>query len=105
MRVSLNRRIDRIRDFLLVPGSLVWRLERLSDAERVAYAVWAARCDRVNLAVKNRGGNLYGEILADPHMATPMPRALERALFPYMTKVRAEPDARLAWNLMLEENL
>ncbi len=81
-RVSIERRMDRVRDAVLPPGSLAWRIDRLPDHLNRAYQMWRERCDAIILAHEKRGGNLYEAMLAGEQLTPPMPTAVERELWP-----------------------
>lgn len=82
-RISINRRLDRVREALLPSGSLAWRVDRLPDDLKRAYLIWRERADAIiHAAEKRGGGTLYAMILAGDHAAPPMPIAVERALWP-----------------------
>lgn len=82
MRVSLNRRLDRIRDHLLPPNSMAWRIDRLPDHLKREYLVWRKRCDALNSENKKQGGNRYEMLLKRNDNTPPMPIAVNRALWP-----------------------
>lgn len=100
-RVSLGRRIDRIRDYLLPPGSLAWRIEQLSDADRAAWQISQERSAAIISRFENPG-DAYAEYLSDPSLLLPIPPALDHALHPELAAIRAESDAAEAYRLMLE---
>ena len=107
-RVSINRRLERLRDFLLPPGSLEWRIDRLPDHLKRAHSLWREKGEAINLASKKRGENLYANLL-DGCDDAPMPSALQRALFPdgmggiKITTEMTAHDAASAWTAMLEQ--
>ncbi len=108
-RVSLNRRLDRIRDALLPVGSLAWRIDRLSADLKRAHQLWGKRCDDIILRNQKRGGgNLYEMLLAGDYIMPPMPMDVERALWPegqskYAIKVgMTDVEASQIWTAFLE---
>ena len=82
MRVSLNRRLDRIRDHLLPPNSLAWRIDRLPDHLKREYLLFRKRCDALNSQNEKNGRNRYEQLLKGNDNTPPMPIAVYQALWP-----------------------
>jgi hypothetical protein len=83
MRVSINRRIERIRDHYLPPGSLEWRIDRLPPNLKQAWRLWTERCAAIISAHEKYDGRCRYELLCDGFTITPpMPRAVHAALWP-----------------------
>ena len=80
MRVSLNRRLDRVLDRLLPPGSTERILRDLPDETKATYARWRARCDAVAARYADRPGAYYMALL-DGLALPPVPPCLAH-LFP-----------------------
>lgn len=109
-RVSINRRLDRIREVLLPPGSLEWRIDRLPENLKQAHLLWRERCDAITFTSEKHGdGALYEMMLAGDDVTPPMPFAVERALWPGgKSEHRITTDMPLreiadAYTAMLEE--
>ena len=103
-RISINRRIERLRDFFLPPGTLEHALENLKDDMRAQYQTWRVRADAIVFRHETEPGAAFAAMLDDPLLLSPMPRALELALFPYMAAVRFNLEPAHAYQLMLEGN-
>ena len=101
-RVSIGRRIDRIQDHILPPGSWRWRVEQLSDDLRSQWLTWRERSGVIISRYENEPGAAYAALLDDPDMLPPMPLDVERALYPEMAAIRAERDVMLAYELSLQ---
>lgn len=101
-RVSLNRRIDRLRALLNPRGCLDWRVDQLSDDDRAAWRFHVERTGAIILRAKNRGENAYATWLADPLALPSMPRSLRHALWPELAKVDAERNPSVAYSMLLE---
>lgn len=101
-RVSIWRRIERLRDHLLPPGSLEHRLESLSAAEREAFK----SCERASADIISRAetepGEAYRKFIEGELILPHLPRAIELRLWPGMAAVYAESDPARAYQLMLE---
>ena len=82
MRVSLNRRLDRIRDHLLPPNSLAWRIDRLPDELKQLHQLWRERCTAINSQNEKNGRNRYEMLLKGKDDAPQMPIAIYRTLWP-----------------------
>lgn len=89
MRVSLNRRLDRIREHLLPAGSLAWRIDRLSPELKRAYQIWHEKADAIKFEYKKQGLNSYEALLRGECLGPPMPRDLRSALWPDGEGIRA----------------
>jgi hypothetical protein len=81
MRVSLNRRLDRIREHYLPAGSLAWRLDRLPNELKQAYQIWSKKADAINSEYKKQNLNRYELLLAGCDDTPPMPAAVYRGLW------------------------
>ena len=109
MRVSLNRRLDRIRDHLLPPNSMAWRIDRLPDHLKREHLMWRKRCDALNSQNKKQGGNRYEQLLKGNDNRPPMPIAVYRALWPdgegrsHFTRDTTVDEAAQLYEQMLEE--
>jgi hypothetical protein len=99
-RVSLNRRLERLKDHLVPPGSLEHALDNLSDDQRLQYQIWLSKADAINL----QGENLYAAMLSDPLSFQRTSSALY-ALFPYFRDVDNEPDPERAYQIMLQQGI
>ena len=81
-RVSIERRMERLRETVLPPGSLEWRIDRLSDDLARRYQSWCERCAEINSQQKKLGLNSYEMMIGGYHITPPMPIDIERALWP-----------------------
>lgn len=81
-RVSIERRMERVRDAILPPGSLEWRLDRLSDELKRAYQFWRVEVDAINSEYKKQGLNSYEALLRGEAVGPPIPIAVHRAIWP-----------------------
>ena len=80
-RISISRRLDRIRDILLPPGTMAWRVSRLDDEMAEQYRLHRERVDRINLSAKNDDpGELYRRLIDGELEKVPMPSRLAEAL-------------------------
>lgn len=108
-RVSLSRRMDRLRDAVLPPGSMEWRIERLPDDLKRAHLIWQENTAAITLRLKNFGANPYEALLAGANITPPMPTALEAALWPDGRLDHSLPadctltEAADSWAAMMEE--
>ena len=82
-RVSIERRIQRVRDAVLVPHSLEWRVDRLPDDLKQLYQLWRERCTVINSQNEKNGINRYEQLLKGQDYAPPVPIAVYRALWPH----------------------
>lgn len=94
-QLSLSRRIERLFDVVLPPGSEARRVHDLPPALRDQYDRWRADCDRTAARIEHEGGPgaLYAAIIegeGDP--LPPMPRALSKALQQAAPPVVTEAD-------------
>lgn len=108
-RVSIERRIQRVRDAVLPPNSLAWRIDRLPDHLKREHQLFRNRCDALISEDKKQGGNRY-EMLLNGNDSTPrMPIAVHRALWPYfdrrrdITRDMTVDEAARVYESMLEE--
>ena len=81
-RVSIERRIQRVRDAVLPPNSFEWRLDRLSADLKQLYQLWRERCTVINSQNEKNGINRYERLLAGHDVTPPLPIAVYRALWP-----------------------
>ena len=88
-RVSIERRIQRVRDAVLPPHSFEWRVDRLSVDLKQAWQSWRRECDSINCASEKKGINRYEQLLSGNDNRPPMPIAVYRALWPH-GEVRGE---------------
>ncbi len=109
MRVSLNRRLDRIREHYLPAGSLAWRIDRLSPELKQMHQSWRGQCESITARHKKQGLNSYELLLAGNDDTPPMPAALRKALWPHgagsdtITLSMTVADAAEAYALFLEQ--
>ena len=83
-RVSLGRRIDRLRDTILPPGSLAWRVDRLDDDLAALHRTWHKDVSDIISRAQNEGGPgaAYAALLDGKLDLPTMPRSVEQALWP-----------------------
>ena len=81
-RVSIERRMERVRDAVLPPHSFEWRLDRLPDNLKQLYQLWRKRCDVLISENENNGINRYEQLLNGNDNRPPMPIAVYQALWP-----------------------
>jgi hypothetical protein len=81
-RISIERRIERLRDTILPPGSYEWRLEHLPDNLKRMHQAWRERCDAITSRHKKQGLNSYELLLAGNDDPPKMPAAVFVALWP-----------------------
>ena len=80
-RVSIERRMERVRDAVLPPHSFEWRLDRLPDDLKQAWQSWRRECDSINCASEKNGINRYEQLLKGNDNRPRMPRAVYLALW------------------------
>ena len=81
-RTSIARRIQRVRDAVLVPHSFEWRLDRLPDDLKKLHQLWREHCAAINSQNEKNGRNRYEQLLAGHEVTPPLPIAVYRALWP-----------------------
>lgn len=101
-RVSLWNRIERLRNHLLVPGSLEHRLENVSDAERESFKSWQRDSADIISRHETEPGASYAAMIEGGLDLPKLPRALELKVWPEMAAVYAESDPARAYQLMLD---
>lgn len=94
MRVSLNRRLDRVLDRLLPPGSTERILHDLPDDTKATYAQWRARCDAVAARYAGKPGAFY-EALLEGMASPPVPPSIAH-LFPRPPAIKTEMTSEQA---------
>ena len=99
--------MERVRDAILPPGSLEWRLDRLPDDLKKMHQSWRERCDVINHATE-KNGNRYELLLAGDDNMPPMPTAVYQALWPQGNRHEITTDmsvsmAAEAYTLLLEQ--
>lgn len=104
-RQSLKNRLDRIRDYLLPPGSMEWRVARLPPHLVESHTIWRERCAAI--AEGYSDGALYEAMLDGRDPQPPIPFAVERTLYPEGRCIHLPADATLeqaaaAYQAMLE---
>ncbi len=82
-RISIERRMERLRDAILPPGSYEWRLERLPDHLKKMHQIWSEKVDAINSEYKKQEINRYQRLLAGCDDTPPMPIAVHQALWPH----------------------
>lgn len=104
--------MERVRDAMLPPGSLEWRVDRLPDNLKREHLLWRERCDAIILAAEKRGGGtLYELMLAGDDGTPPMPPEVARTLWPNgqsehrITKDMSVAQASEIYRLFLEEGV
>ena len=108
-RVSIERRMERVRDAVLPPNSLAWRIDRLPDELKQLHQLWREHCTAINSQTEKQGGNRYEQLLEGHDVTPPMPNAVHRALWPRgegrrdITRDMTVDEAARAYELMLEE--
>ena len=108
-RVSIERRMERLRDAVLPPNSMAWRIDRLPDHLKREYLLFRNRCDALISKNEKQGGNRYEQLLAGHDVPPPMPIAVHRALWPSgegrrdITRDMTVAEAARVYELMLEE--
>ena len=85
-RVSISRRLERIRDHLLVPYSLEWRVDRLPDNLQDAYRLWQERNEAIIFRAEKQPGDAYAALINGELKLQLLPIAIEQALFPKSSK-------------------
>lgn len=83
-RVSIARRITRIREHHRPRGSIEGRVDRLSDEHKAIYQIWSERCARIISSYENhRDGFYYESLVAGTLRDQPeLPPEIVEALFP-----------------------
>ena len=101
--------MERLRDVVLPPNSLAWRIDRLPDDLKKLHQLWRERCTAINFQNEKQGGNRYEQLLAGHDVTPPMPIAVHRALWPSgegrrdITRNMTVDEAAHVYELMLEE--
>ena len=81
-RVSISRRLERIRDHLLVPYSLEWRVDRLPDDLQDAYRQWQEGNEAIIFSAEKQPGDAYAALINGKLVVPPLPMAVQKVLFP-----------------------
>ena len=108
-RVSIERRIQRVRDAVLPPHSFEWRLDRLPDDLKLAWQSWRRECDSITCASEKNEINRYEQLLNGNDNNPPMPIAVYLALWPdgegrsQITVDMSVDDAAACYEQMLEQ--
>ena len=108
-RVSIERRMERVRDAVLPPNSLAWRIDRLPAELKQLHQLWREHCAAINSQNEKQGGNRYEQLLAGHDVTPQMPIAVHRALWPddegraQITANMSVADAALMYEQMLEQ--
>lgn len=101
-RVSLNRRIERLRDFFVPPTSRAWRIERLGDGERERFLRWQEECAGITSGYENTPGAAYAAMIEGNLHLPVLERSLRYTMWPEYGAIDAEADPRRAWEMLLE---
>lgn len=80
-RVSISRRLERIRDHLLVPYSLEWRVDRLPDNLQDAYRLWQERNEAIIFRAEKQPGDAYAALINGELEFPLLPMTVQNALF------------------------
>ena len=81
-RVSISRRLERIRDHLLVPYSLEWRVDRLPKTLQDAYRQWEESNEAIISCAEKQPGDAYAALINGELQFYPLPMAVQKVLFP-----------------------
>ena len=81
-RVSISRRLERIRDHLLVPYSLEWRVDRLPNALQDAYRQWQESNEAIISRAEKQPGDAYAALINGKLQFYPLPMTVQKVLFP-----------------------
>ena len=103
-RISINRRIERLKNHLIPPGSIEARLEKLSQAECALFSVWRGNCHAIFSRHENSPGAAYAAMIEGELMLPELPRWLRYAVWPELERIEAEPIPARAYQMMLEGN-
>ena len=102
-RVSLSRRLQRIKDHFLRPGSLEYALENLPAEMRALYQLWRQKADELNSRFENHQISAFAAFLEYPTILPRMPSTLQYAMFPYLKRVDAEIRAAMRSDMPIDE--
>ena len=104
-RVSIARRIERIRAHYRPTSSLEGRADRLTPEHRAAYDQWRSTMDAIILSYENHEPGFYFENLVNGTLARgqpELPAEIHEALFPeYRWSVINGDDVEAAYDAML----
>lgn len=110
-RVSIERRMERLRDAVLPPNSLAWRIDRLPDELKQLHQLWREHCTAINSQNEKNARNRYEQLLAGHDVTPPMPIAVHRTLWPSgegrrdITQDLTVDEAARVYELLLEEGV
>jgi len=86
-RISLDRRIERLRDYYLQPGSLEHRAYHLPENLRDSYQSWRKERVAIISRAEKQPGDAYAALINGKLNLPPTPRAVQLALFPNNGKI------------------
>lgn len=102
MRISENRRLDRLLDLLLPKGSTERKMRDMPIALKLDYARWSDACDKAAARYANVPGGLYEAMISGNDPSPRLPKSLETVISNSVPQLTIDMDLRLIADLYAE---